>query len=196
MSTQDGKPLIYRKLWRQEAAALAAHLRRLDAEDLRSRFMGTGDRRLARRHVAGIDWTHAIVIGAWVGPTLRAAGELQRLPGGEAEIAITVERRFQGRGMGTELLRRLVTAARNRGIRRVHLVCIAENQRARRLVERLGGAVSCELGQADGVLETLPPTFATLIAESLEDGDTALAGLRTALTQLGGLYRAALPRAA
>jgi ribosomal protein S18 acetylase RimI-like enzyme len=196
MATFDGRPPIYRKLWRQEAASYAAHLRRLELDDRRARFMGAVDRRVARRHVDGIDWTEAVVIGAWVGPTLRAVGELRwhcGPTGREAEIAITVERRFQDQGIGTELLRRLITAARNRAIRRVHLVCMAENPRARRLVERLGGALSCELGQADGVLETLPPTFATLIAESLEDGDTALAGLRTAL---GGLYRAALPRAA
>lgn len=196
MTTSDGRQAHFRKLWRQEAAAYAAHLRRLDPDDLRARFMGSVDRRAARRHVAAIDWTHTIVVGAWVGPTLRAAGELRRLPGGEAEIAITVERRFQDQGIGTELLRRLVNAARNRAIRRVHLVCMAENQRARRLVEKLGGALSCELGQADGVLVTLPPTFATLLAEGIEDGDAALAGVQAALSPLGALFPLGLPEAA
>jgi predicted acetyltransferase len=195
----DGRPPTYRKLWRQEAASYAAHLRRLDAEDRRARFLGGVDRRIARRHVDAIDWTHAVVIGAWVGPTLRAVGELRwpaTAAAREGEIAITVERRYQDRGIGTELLRRLLTAARNRGIRRVHLVCMAENRRVRRLVEKLGGELRSELGQASAVLRPLPPTFATLLAESLEDGETALAALRAALLPLGDLYGAGLPRAA
>ncbi|WP_410324117.1 GNAT family N-acetyltransferase, partial [Oceanibaculum nanhaiense] len=33
----------------------------------------------------------------------------------EAELAITVESEFEGRGIGTQLMRRVVTLARNRG---------------------------------------------------------------------------------
>lgn len=171
--------LTYRKLLRPDAAALRSHLARLPAEDRRARFLGVADRSIARRHVAAIDWDRAVLIGGWQGETLRAVGELHRAPAAaEGEAAITVEPAWQSRGVGGELLRRLVTAARNRGVRRIRLFCLADNARVRRIAARLGGALVEEGGQADATLEPLPATYATLLAESVEDWETLLARLR------------------
>lgn len=174
-----GTALTYRKLLRPDAAALRAHLARLPAEDRRARFLGVADRSIARRHVTAIDWNRAVLIGGWQGETLRAVGELHRAPAApEGEAAITVEPAWQSRGVGGELLRRLVTAARNRGVRRIRLFCLADNVRVRRMAARLGGAMVEEGGQADATLEPLPATYATLLAESVEDWETLLARLR------------------
>lgn len=189
--------LTYRKLLRPDAAALRAHLTRLPAEDLRARFLGVADRKVAQRHVAGIDWDRVVLVGGWRGETLRAVGELHRGPGApEAEAAITVEPAWQNRGVGGELLRRLVTAARNRGVRRVRLFCLADNARIRRIAARLGGALVEDGGQADATLEPLPATYATLLAESVEDWETLLARLARITIPVGPAPPPALRRAA
>lgn len=172
---------MFRKLAPREAPLLARHFRRLGSEDWRARFQGQVSRRHAGRHASTIDWSKAVVIGAFVGGQIRGAGELHPYAGegrSEAEIAITVEKAWQERGIGTELLRRLINAARNRLLKRVCLLCLADNTRIRHLVEKLEGSLLTELGQSEGSIAPLPPTFVTLLEEGVENGVTFLAGLR------------------
>jgi RimJ/RimL family protein N-acetyltransferase len=54
-----------------------------------------------------------------------------------AEYAALVEDRFQGRGLGIGLTRRLIEAARARGIERLHALVLRENNRMLRLLRSL-----------------------------------------------------------
>jgi RimJ/RimL family protein N-acetyltransferase len=54
-----------------------------------------------------------------------------------AEYAALVEDRFQGRGLGIGLTRRLIEAARERGIRRLHALVLRENRRMLGLLRSL-----------------------------------------------------------
>jgi acetyltransferase len=56
---------------------------------------------------------------------------------GAAEFAIVVGDPYQGDGLGTELLERLVVAARERGIVRFRASVLASNEPAHRLMRRL-----------------------------------------------------------
>lgn len=56
----------------------------------------------------------------------------------EAEIAILVSDRYQQRGLGTELVRRLIEIARNEGLRRLSAEILPENRAVQRICERLG----------------------------------------------------------
>lgn len=65
---------------------------------------------------------------------------LRLAPGGAtAELSVTVVDRFQGQGIGTRLLDRLIAAAREQGIRRFRFEVLMENAGMRRLAARLGG---------------------------------------------------------
>lgn len=55
-----------------------------------------------------------------------------------AEYAALVEDRFQGRGVGIGLTRRLVEAARERGVGRLHALVMGENTGMLRLLRYLG----------------------------------------------------------
>jgi RimJ/RimL family protein N-acetyltransferase len=55
-----------------------------------------------------------------------------------AEYAALVEDRFQGRGLGIGLTRRLIEAARERGVKRLHALVLRENSRMLRLLRSLG----------------------------------------------------------
>lgn len=171
---------LFRKLTAADAPLLKQHLLRLQPDDWRARFHAHVARDRADEHARGIDWQRAVVIGGFCGGRLRAVGELHPTRSGacDGEIAITVESRWQNRGIGTELLRRLINAARNRGLHRVCLLCMAENARVRHLVEKLEGSLHGDLGQVEGSIAPLPATFATLLEEGLEDGGALLARLR------------------
>jgi RimJ/RimL family protein N-acetyltransferase/nucleotide-binding universal stress UspA family protein len=69
-----------------------------------------------------------------------------RVQGAQAECAITVADDWQGRGLGTELLDRLVERAREEGVERFSAVVLAENSEAIRLLERLGDAARRPVG--------------------------------------------------
>ena len=188
MSDRLSDAVTFRKLWRQEAPLYAAHLRRLNAEDWRARFMGTTNRRFARRHVDRIDWARAVVLGAFVDGRLRGVAELQPLrctPEPEAELAITVERRFQNRGIGSELMRRLITAARNRGIKKLQLVAQPDNGRMRSLIRKFSGELRVEPGTAEAEIPMLPASYATLLEESWQDTRGVGERLREALRPFG-----------
>jgi acetyltransferase len=66
-------------------------------------------------------------------------GRLSKLHGSnEAEYAIMVADEFQGSGLGTELLRRLLQVARDEKIERVSAYMLLENVAMRRVSEKLG----------------------------------------------------------
>jgi acetyltransferase len=64
---------------------------------------------------------------------------LSKLPGSdEAEFAIVISDRWQNRGLGTELLRRVLQVARDEHVRRVTADILSENRDMQRLAEKLG----------------------------------------------------------
>jgi acetyltransferase len=69
-----------------------------------------------------------------------AIGRLSKLRGGsdEAELAVLVDDRYQGQGLGTELYRRLVAVARDEKLKRVVCTVLAENREMRAICKTLG----------------------------------------------------------
>ncbi len=68
-----------------------------------------------------------------------AVGRLIKLYGKpEAEYAGLVGDQFQGHGLGTEVLRRLVRVARDEGLRRIVPETLPENRGMQRVFEKLG----------------------------------------------------------
>lgn len=72
-------------------------------------------------------------------PQIVAHGQLTKLHGrGDAEFAIQVRDEYQGTGLGTELLQRLLEIARDEGIERVFAEIMPENTGMRRVCSKLG----------------------------------------------------------
>ena len=69
-----------------------------------------------------------------------------RVSDGVAECAIAVTDEWQGRGVATELLDRLVDRAREEGVQRFTALVLAENAEAIRLLERLGDTEQHRVG--------------------------------------------------
>ncbi len=69
-----------------------------------------------------------------------------RINDGVAECAVVVADEWQGRGVATELLDRLVARAREEDVDRFTALVLAENAEALRLLERLGDTVQSRVG--------------------------------------------------
>ena len=67
-----------------------------------------------------------------------AARLSKRFGENEAEFAVLIADRYQGQGLGSELLRRLVEIGRNEGLRRIVAYILPENGVMQRICERLG----------------------------------------------------------
>ncbi len=94
-----------------------------------------------------------VIIGFFVGLDMRGAAELREfLPGpgghraqiGKAQVALSVESAWQGRGIGTALMAETLRTARERGIDQLHLTCHALNRRVQRIAERFGATIGFE----------------------------------------------------
>lgn len=158
----------HRRLEAADARHLRAHLLRLHPEDLRSRFMTTTPRQLVHRYVGAIDWRRSLLVGCFIGRSLRGLCELHPIAGRRAEIAISVERRFQGRGIGTALMSKTLVLARNRGLTELELRCLVENQRMRRLVGKFDGETDIEAMEASSTIHAQPANAATYVTEMVE----------------------------
>ena len=159
---------------------LLAHFLRLDPEDRRLRFGGhVSDERL-RAYCARLDrQPGAVVLGCFVAGELRAVGELVPIDGARpraAELAVSVEAPFRGRGLGTELCRRLLVRARNRFITRLYMLCLPDNRPVQRIARKLGGALAFHGGEVEARLEPPRPDPASALEELLDEAGTLLGG--------------------
>ncbi|WP_111421324.1 GNAT family N-acetyltransferase [Rhodoplanes roseus] len=164
---------LIRKLWPIEAHAYRDHLLRLDADSRRSRFGGAVSDEMIRAYGEAIDGTDTIIHGFFVGGILRGAADLRLLGpahNGEAEAAFSVEKPWQSHGIGSALLERCLLAARNRGIKLLHVSCLSENQRMQQLARKYEAQLSFDFGTVVGRVQNSSPTPLSLIQEIVTDG--------------------------
>ena len=164
---------MIRKLWIGEADIYRDHLLRLDGASRRSRFgLAIADELIAA-YVASPTWRGAVLHGFIVDGVLRGAAELK--PFGatfptEAEAALSVETPWQSHGVGSALLARTLLAARNRGIRQVHMACLPDNARMQQLARKFAAELSFDLDNVVGEVAAPHPTPLSLLREMVADG--------------------------
>jgi len=174
---------VIRKLWIGEAAKYRDHILRLDPASRRSRFAGGVSDDFVRNYVDLSNSLDAVVHGFFIGGLMRGAAELRplgvRFPR-QAEAAISVEKPWQSHGVGSALLRRTLLTARNRGIRLLHMACLADNQRMQQLARKFDAELSFDFDTVVGEVESSRPTPLSLMREFMADGH----GFATAMLDL------------
>ncbi len=162
---------IFRKLLPGEQGLYQDHLLRLDNQDRYARFCGTKSDDSIENYCNGIDWRFAVIIGCFVDGTLRAVAEVRTDPKawpGEGELAVSVEPGFQGRGLGKGAVQRVMTAARNRAVRSLIVICLPGNRRMQAIVRDFKGALRLEDGEVVGRLDLGWPDRTSLLAEAID----------------------------
>lgn len=169
-TARDGMPFCIRPIRPEDETLLVAFHRTLSEKSIYQRYFENLrlDQRIAHERLIRVCFTdydrELALVAEWRDPESGAAeiagvGRLSRLPDGvTAEFAMLVSDRYQGRGLGTELLGRLIAVARAEGLARIVGQVLETNGAMIRLASRLGfrigqpdeGTVSAELDLADG----------------------------------------------
>jgi len=176
-SLTDG---VIRKLWIDRAGPYRDHLLRLDTESRRNRFGGAVSDEFINNYIElslGLD---AVIHGFFVDGALRGVAELRPLGASlpeEAEAAFSIEKPWQSHGVGTALLERTLLAARNRGIKLLHMACLANNQRMIDLARKFDAELKFYFGSVVGEVEAPHPTPLSVLREFVADSH----GFATAL---------------
>ncbi|MCA8932578.1 MAG: GNAT family N-acetyltransferase [Rhodospirillaceae bacterium] len=168
-----GLDVSYRKLWEPERPALRAHLLRLNEVDRRLRFFRGASDEAIHYYCEKINWTGATIIGCFIDGELRGVVELifnrDRFPR-QGEVALSVERPYQATGIGSVLMRMALTAARNRYVSRVYMICLQENRRMQRLARRFDAELDVQEGEVEGRIRHPWPSYFSLMEEAASDG--------------------------
>ena len=169
---------VIRPLLPVEAVAMREHFLRLADEDRYLRFGGPTSEAVVDRYLSQLDWTHSIRLGCFLDGTLRGLAELVRNDDRSAELALTVESEYQHQGVASELLRRVLVIARNRGVRQIVSYCLSENQNMRGLVRKFTGRIEFDGANAAATFSTGVPTPLSYWHESVQAADGMVGSLR------------------
>lgn len=134
---------------------------------LRVQYSASSPTREELERLLAMDYVDRLALGALVEQdgeeTLVGVSRYARIEGtDDAECAIVVADAWQGRGLGTELMRSLVSAARERGIRRLVGETLAENSSIAGWARRFGFVARTEPHSGGQItltldLASLPP---------------------------------------
>lgn len=161
-----------RKLWPHDLPEITGHFLRLDQTTRRARFGSFIDDSLAGRYAAHFFDDDPVAFGAFPDGELRAIGELRSARPGwmsDAEIALSVEPEWQGQGIGGTLFERIVMAARNRGMKLLHVLFLNENERMRRITAKHHPELEFHGGEVEATLDPPWPTPFSIAEELIED---------------------------
>ena len=164
---------LIRKLWIAEVDIYRDHLLRLDRDSRHSRFGGAVSDEFIREYVGSTYQLNVVMHGFFVDGTLRGAAELRPLGPAfarEAEAAFSIETAWQSHGIGSALLDRTLLAARNRGIRILHMACLANNRRMQELARKFAAELSFDFGSVVGEVAAPRPTPLSVLREMVADG--------------------------
>ena len=178
---------IVRKLWVGETDVYRDHLLRLDQDSRHTRFSGAVSDEVIVRHAATAGDLGVVVHGFFVDGILRGAGELRRLGpvfSSEGEAAFSIEKPWQSHGVGTALLERTLLSGRNRGIRSLHMHCLADNRRMQQLARKFDADLSFDFGSVVGEVDPPRYTPLSILREALADGHSIASAVFDAQSRL------------
>ncbi|MFK8252682.1 GNAT family N-acetyltransferase [Ancylobacter terrae] len=163
-----------RKLLPGEHGAFLDHLLRLDPLSRFTRFGAPVSDAAVRRHAASVRAGRVLVLGYFVEGVLRGAAELHVFRGRgpqprAGEAAFSVERPWQGKGVGSALMRHLIVLARNRRVEELHIVFLASNGGMKRIAIRNEADLRFDADEVVGLVHAPGPTPFSWLREWLAD---------------------------
>lgn len=161
-----------RKLWPKETNKFRDHLLRLDKDSRRMRFAHGVSDSFIEDYASRMGEMGSIVYAYIEDGDGRGAAELKKLGdtwGKEAEAAFSVEMAYQEHGVGTELMGRVIRAARNRGVQHLYMSCLAENARMQTIARKHEASLRFEFGDVVGEIVPQGPNYFSIIAEAMDD---------------------------
>lgn len=163
VALRDGSEVVIGQVNPQDAPRLAEGFARFSAESRRLRFLAAKPR-LSESDLAyftHVDHHNHEALGAVAAADGRALGIARYIRDTEnpevAELAVAVVDDWQGRGLGTALVTRLMDRAREEGIERFTALVAVDNEVMVKLLHDLGGELRATPDSAGAVEYELTP---------------------------------------
>ncbi len=143
LTLRDGACVLVREIRAEDAGALRRLVGRSSERSIELRFFGpmkelSEERARDFADVDGVERFALVALDPKDEGEIVAVVRYEREADTDgAEYAALVEDRYQGRGLGIGLTRRLIEAAQERGIKRLHALVLRENSRMLRLLRSL-----------------------------------------------------------
>lgn len=163
---------VCRRLRSSDQESLRLHLLRLDSITRRGRFGLAVSEHFLNDYAARTMAGDAVLYGYFEDGVLRGVSELHPLGAMDvatAEAAFSVESDWQGQGIGSTLMERILAAACARRIQRVIVTCQASNRTMRRLAQGFAADLEIIGDEIVGHVATPRPTAFTFAREAIEE---------------------------
>ena len=161
-----------RKIWPTETNKFRDHLLRLDKDSRRMRFAHGVSDSFIEDYATRMGDMGSVVYGYYVDGEVHAAAELRKLGdtwGPDAEAAFSVERAHQDIGVGSDLMGRVIRAARNRGVHRLYMSCLAENSKMQAIARKHEADLKFEYGEVIGEILPMESNYFSILQEAVDD---------------------------
>lgn len=172
MSNDTAAKGSMRKLWPGETGKFRDHLLRLDKASRRMRFAHSVSDSFIEDYAERMSDMGSVVYGYIEDDEVRAVAELRKLGdvwGNEAEAAFSVEMTHQDLGIGSDLMGRIIRSARNRGVQRIYMSCLPENNRMQAIARKYEAELMLEPGEVIGEIVPVGPNYFSVLAEAVDD---------------------------
>ncbi|KIN70485.1 Acetyltransferase, GNAT family [Sulfitobacter noctilucae] len=161
-----------RRLRPADQSEVMAHFQRLDRPTRRLRFLAQVTDTYLAKYASELLSSDSIVFGAFPDGELRGVAELRGLHDSwprSAELALLVEPDWQHAGIGDAMFNRIISAARNRHIRSIQMLCLRENKPMQTLARKHAAVLKFDTGEVEGTLSTPWPTPLSVFGEIFGD---------------------------
>ena len=170
-----------RKVWSKDKDKFRDHLLRLDSTSLKMRFgMGVSRHSIEAYADSFNDDESTVLYGYFKNGVMHASAVLHKLHDSwspDAEAAFSVEEDYQNLGIGTELMGKIIASARNRHVHRLHMSCLSENARMRRIAAKYNAYLDFECGEVLGEIHPRDADYLSRFEEMMDDGKSLVMGV-------------------
>jgi RimJ/RimL family protein N-acetyltransferase len=111
------------------------------------------------------------------------------LEGETPELAFSVFKEHQGKGMGSALMKRCIEYCQNKGIKDGYMVCLPANDKIKKLARKHGVLLHTEDGECEGDITIPGPTPVSVWHEYVEDSIGKLDHLGKAQRKIAQMFR-------
>ena len=129
--------MYYRKLFPYESDMIKQHLKSLSQEDKRMRFFSAISDAGIDHYIDDLNWHNSLLWGAFENFKLCGVAELRDMFGEIPEFAVTVLPDFQHKGVGKQLLKRILLSAQNFGLDKISMEYLVENRKMKKLAQTI-----------------------------------------------------------
>lgn len=160
---------------------LLEHLSRLDLQSVYDRFCIAANKEFLERYTNQINFRTSGIYGVF-DQELKMIGlgecVIYKENIKEAEVAFSIEREHQGKGLGNKLMKKLIQFAKANNIDKLNMYCLKTNTKSLHLAKKYGLNLTYEKDEVAAIINM--PTSPSIVHQSYEVADEIIASIEIA----------------